>query len=257
MKYALLPNIGYKGCIVLFKLTVQNSQSSDPTVAKLLEADADLAVQEVELAAQLQSVQEKRHSLKTVINLFTPVDSTIKPVATPKSTPVAPKQVEAITQTPVDDDVAEHLVQKMALAELDDAVTITVEAAPQPQKSQGKKNSSSSSNKPGKKTAPTKEPSEAANGWQQYLREAFVDASLAEAVAEAVQQHSDKVLEITAILDIIFVDEIPKEMRSTARERVSNVLSVGAKKGKWYRGELGKYSMSKTAVEEGATGQKG
>lgn len=81
------------------------------------------------------------------------------------------------------------------------------------------------------------------------MREEFVDASLAEAVSEVMQQHSDKVLEITAILDIVFVDEIPKEMRSTARERVSNVLSVGAKKGKWYRGALGKYSMSKTVVE--------
>jgi len=189
-----------------------------------------------------------------VIDLFTPVDSAIKPVATPKSTPVAPKQVEAIAQTPVDDDVAEHLVQKMALAELDDAVTVTVEAAPQPQAAKGKKNSSPSSNKSGKKSVPTKRVSEEANGWQQYLREEFVDASLAEAVAEAVQQHSDKVLEITAILNILFVDEIPKEMRSTARERVSNVLSVGAKKGKWYRGQLGKYSLSKATVEENSTG---
>ncbi len=229
---------------------VQNSQSSDPTVAKLLEADADLAVQEVELAAQLQSVQEKRHSLKTVINLFAPVDSAIRPVATPKSTPVAPKQVEAITQTPVVEDVAEHLVQKMALAELDDAVTVTVEATSQPQKPQGEKNSSPSSNKLGKKSVPTKRASEAANGWQQYFREEFVDASLSVAVAEVMQQHSDKVLEITAILDILFVDDIPKEMRSTARERVSNVLSVGAKKGKWYRGNAGKYSMSNAAFED-------
>ncbi len=254
MKYALLPNVGYKGCIVLFKLTVQNSQSSDPTVAKLLEADADLAVQEAGLAAQLQSVQDKRQSLKTVIDLFIPVDSAIKPVATPKSTSVAPKQVEAIAKTPVVEDVAEHLVQKMALAELDDAVTVTVEAASPPQAAKGKKNSSPSSNKSGKKSVPTKRASEEANGWQQYLREEFVDASLAEAVAEAVQQHSDKVLEITAILNILFVDEIPKEMRSTARERVSNVLSVGAKKGKWYRGQLGKYSLSKATVEENSIG---
>ncbi|MBA2750345.1 MAG: hypothetical protein H0U45_16845, partial [Tatlockia sp.] len=185
---------GYKGCIVLFKLTVQNSQSSDPTVAKLLEADADLAVQEAGLAAQLQLVQDKRQSLKTVIDLFTPVDFTIKPVATPKSTPVAPKQVEAISQIPFIVDVAEHLVQKMAFAELDDAVTVTVEAAPQPQKPQGEKNSSPSNSKSSKKSVPTKKASEEANGWQQYFREEFVDASLAEAVAEVMQQHSEKVL---------------------------------------------------------------
>ncbi len=50
-------------------------------------------------------------------------------------------------------------------------------------------------------------------------------------------------------IDTIFVDDIPKEVRSKARERVSNVLSVGAKSGKWYRGQLGKYSVSKAAVE--------
>ena len=48
-----------------------NSQNppgtSNPTVAKLLEVDALLATTEVELSAQLQSIQEKRHSLKTVI----------------------------------------------------------------------------------------------------------------------------------------------------------------------------------------------
>ncbi len=64
-----------------------------------------------------------------------------------------------------------------------------------------------------------------------------------------MHQHSGEVLETATIIDAIFVDDIPKEVRSTARERVSNVLSVGAKSGKWYRGKLGKYSMSKAAIE--------
>ena len=64
-----------------------------------------------------------------------------------------------------------------------------------------------------------------------------------------MQQHYEQVLEITTILDALFVEEMPKELRSKARERVSNVLSVGAKKGKWYRGLAGRYSSSKAAVE--------
>lgn len=63
-----------------------------------------------------------------------------------------------------------------------------------------------------------------------------------------MQQHEKQVVEIAAIIDAIFTNNIPKEVRSTARERVSNVLSVGAKSGKWYREQLGKYSMSKAAV---------
>jgi hypothetical protein len=42
------------------------------------------------------------------------------------------------------------------------------------------------------------------------------------------------------------------KVRARARERVSNVLSVGVKKEKWYRGEVGSYSMSKAAVADTA-----
>lgn len=63
-----------------------------------------------------------------------------------------------------------------------------------------------------------------------------------------MQQQPEQVLEIATILGTIFVDKIPPKVRSTARERISNVLSVGAKKGKWYRGQTGRYSMSKGAI---------
>jgi len=217
---------------------VQNSSISSPTsnsiVVKLLEVDADLAVTEVELTAQLQSIQEKRHSLKNVISLFPPVDAAPTPVVTP---------------TPVVEKLAEPPVPEVATPELEDTMIDTTEAAPSTQKQQGKKNPSSTTSKLHKKFSPTKEATKEADTWQQYVKEDFIDASLAEAVAEVMQQHYEQVLEITTILDAIFVEEIPKELRSKARERVSNVLSVGAKKGKWYRGLAGKYSSSKVAVE--------
>ena len=218
---------------------MQNSQASDPTVAKLLEVDADLAVQEVELTLQLQSIQEKRHSLKNVISLFPPVDNAIPtPVATP---------------TPVVEDTAKSPVQEDITPELDEVTTETTETAPQPPKRQGKKDLSPSNSKPSKKAAPANEITKEVAIWQQYLQDQFVTDNLSVAVFDVMQQQPEEVLEITAILDAIFVAETPKDVRSTARERVSNVLSVGAKKGKWYRGKLGKYSMSKAAVEDNAT----
>ena len=55
-----------------------NSQNPDDisnaTVAKLLEVDTQLATTEAQLSAQLKSIQEKRRSLKTVIDLFAPTD---------------------------------------------------------------------------------------------------------------------------------------------------------------------------------------
>ena len=210
------------------------SHTSNSIVAKLLEIDADLAATEVEVAAQLQSIQEKRHSLKNVISLFAPGDAARPPVVTP---------------TPVVEKLAEPPAPEVATPELEDTID-TTEAAPSTQKRQGKKNLSSSTSKSNKKSAPTKEASKEADTWQQYVKEDFINASLAEAVAEVMQQQQEQVLEITTILDALFVQEIPKEIRTKARERVSNVLSVGAKKGKWYRGLAGKYSMSSAAVEE-------
>ena len=67
-----------------------------------------------------------------------------------------------------------------------------------------------------------------------------------------MQQQPEQVLDIAAIVDAIFVDEIPQRVRSKARELVSNVLSVGVKKEKWYRRGAGSYSMSKAAVEDSA-----
>ncbi len=210
---------------------MQNSSISSPTsnsiVAKLLEIDADLAAQEVELAAQLQSIQEKRHSLKNVISLFPPVNAAHPPVVTP--TPVVEKQEKP--------PVPEVATPELDEATLEPPAPTTV--APSP-----------ATSKPSKKSLPTKEASKEADTWQQYVKEDFSNASLAEAVAEVMQQRLEQVLEITTILDAIFVEEIPKELRSKARERVSNVLSVGAKKGKWYRGLAGKYSSSKVAVEK-------
>lgn len=229
-------------------LTVQNSQPDNPTVAKLLEADAELAAQEAELSAQIQSIGEKRHNLKTVIDMFAPVDTAATPIATPT-------QIEAVTAQQKESTSPKRslVVQDVASPELNGANADTTEAealeAQTPQKEKAKKTSSSSGSKQSKKSTSTKEPSKNTNNWQQYVKDEFYGATLSEAVTEVMQKHSKQVVEIAAIVDAIFTKEIPKEVRSTARERISNVLSVGAKSGKWFRGKLGKYSVSKAAVK--------
>ena len=134
-----------------------NSPSSSPTVAKLLEADADLAAQEAEVNAQVVSIQEKRYSLKTVIDMFAPVDTVNNTsVATP--TPVAAEQPQP---TPLE----------VALPESNGAITDNTAEAPVASitgKRQGKKNLALTSSKQGKKSISTKEPSKNTNDWQQY-----------------------------------------------------------------------------------------
>lgn len=130
-------------------LTVPNSENSpdtsNPTVAKLLEVDAELSTQEVELSAQLKSIQEKRHSLKTVIDLFAPTDTaTATPIATPAQTPVVEAEAEVV------EEQVEPTTQDEATPELDQPNTdITVDTEPQAvpaiQKRQAKKNSAPAS----------------------------------------------------------------------------------------------------------------
>ena len=124
--------------------TVPNSQNpsdtSNTTVAKLLEVDAELATTEVELSAQLQSIQEKRRSLKTVIDLFAPTDTATTPIATPAQTPVAEAEAEVV------DEQAKPSAEDVATPELDTSKTDTTvdtetPAAPPTQKRQVKKNS--------------------------------------------------------------------------------------------------------------------
>lgn len=231
---------------------MSNSQNpldtSNPTVDKLLEVDAELATQEAQLNAQLQSIQEKRLSLKTVVDLFTPTDTTTAtPIATPAQTPVAEAEAE------VSEEQVEPIAQDVATPELDTSKTDTTAdaktpAVPDTQKLQAKKNSSPAIKKQSAKSVPTKKTSSEQETWQQYLRDEFSNATLSQAVSEVMQQHSGQVLEIAAIVDAIFTDEIPQGVRTKARERVSNVLSVGVKKERWYRGEAGSYSISSKAA---------
>jgi len=86
-------------------------------------------------------------------------------------------------------------------------------------------------------------------GWQQYVREEFNKTSLPEAVYAVLQHHADRVFEIPAIVNAVFRDELPKEFRSKVRRQVTNILSEGVRKNKWYRGQPGYYSMSRAAAE--------
>jgi hypothetical protein len=237
-------------------LIVPNSQNStdisNPTVAKLLEVDTELATQETELSAQLQSIQEKRLSLKTVIDLFAPTDTaTATPIATLPETPVAEAEAKVAdeqTEQPTVEDVVEP---ELDTSKTDTTADAEAPAVPATQKRQIKKNSAPTSKKPNAKSK-SQNPSKELETWSDYLRDEFSDATLSQAVSEVMQRQPEQVLETTAIVDAIFVDEIPPQVRSKARERVSNVLSVGVKKEKWYRGEVGSYSMSKAAVEDSA-----
>ena len=271
---------------------------SDPTVAKLLEVDSDLAEQEALLFAQLESIGEKRRSLKIVIDLFgnagttTTAKESALAVAASKGTNVEIQFANWVVDSVVDStESISPLDETIADAELENSPVFTapdqtsiVESEPdsmplkapsakktkQPaakktatktelsttdqtlsaEDTQSSKAKSVSSASKTKQPTAAKKTAKTSGRWQDYLREEFSNSALSEAVGQVLQRQPEEVLETAAIINAIFVDELPKGVRNTARERIANVLSDGVRKNKWYRAEAGSYSMSDGVADE-------
>ena len=199
----------------------KTSQTADPTLIKLLEADSALATQAATLASQMEALKEKRHSLQTVIGMFS---------STGTSAAATDKIVTDIVETkresvePFED----------ATEEFDDETEPT------------------QSFKTGRKSADAPQTEKSAGrdtAWRRYMRKEFAKTSLPEAVSHILHQQPDKIFEVPTIVDALFVDATPKDARNDARNRVSNVLSIGLKNNKWYRGKKGQYSLSQEAAK--------
>lgn len=184
---------------------------SDPALSKLLEVDSDLAVQETDLLAQLEAVRARRASLQTVVGIFaSEAETTSKKNGSGSAIPAEIK-TSAASQTKASR-------KRKAVEEKD------------------------------KKTQPTTAPKDVKQqrrGWQQYVRDEFRKTPLPEVVLWVLQDHPKETFKIARMVDTIFVKSIPQAARKGARERVSNILAEGARKNRWYRGKLGRYSLSK------------
>jgi hypothetical protein len=216
---------------------VTNSQIADPSsnsaLNQLIEVDAQLAAQEAELSAQLASIQQKRQSLKTVIELFAS-GATAQAVAAPVATPIAETNGKLNTS-----------ILEQETPELDDS-TVTDIATPAADKQNHKAQKTPANERKSQsaKSTRTTKVSKKPEGWQHYVRAEFNNLSLSEAVSTVLHQQAGQALEIGAILDAIFVEQMPSQTRFKARRQVTNILTDGARKNKWQRPQPGSYSIS-------------
>jgi len=213
---------------------------TDATLSKLLEVEAELTAQVAALTVQLEAVQEKLRSLQTVIGMFTPSDNAAVEEQQPETA-----TAEINGQLDLATEVSREALSVSPIAEVNgevipDSVTKPTEE-PQPSGSSSKRRSTRGS-KAVKSSGRTK-------GWQHYLLPEFAKLSLPEAVAIVLQRQRDEVLNVSTILESLFVEETPQAVRSEARTRIANVLSIGLKSNKWYRGRKGQYSLSREAAE--------
>ena len=219
------------------------------TLALLLEVDSELAANEADLLSQLESVQEKRKSLLTVCRMFATADtSSVAPI----ESPAPPPPVETNGQLePVSSNSSASSLE-ISLASTTDSVQTEAVPATQSNLTEKKASSPTSKNKATKKEKQKANATKRGSGWHDYLREEFSHTSLPEAVYSVLQRSSDQVFEIPAVVNAIFVDSLPTEVESKARRQVTNILSEGARKNKWHRGQLGQYSMSRAVAKASA-----
>jgi hypothetical protein len=212
-----------------------NSTTSS-TLAQLLEIDTQLSMQQSQLLAQLESIQHKRQSLQVVIALFDETDKT--DVATPTEETITTPQAQTQKQPQsVDENLAASPTEQEE----------SPSAVSSPASTTAKKPASSSKKKnPTKKTQPSKAAKQAPS-WQQYLGEEFYNSSLPQAISEVLQSQPELVWEISAVVDAIFVEDIPVAVKKKVRLQITNLLAQGARENKWYRGQQGCYTIAGNA----------
>lgn len=222
---------------------------STSVLPQLLEVDSELSTQATALEAQLTELQEKRKGIQTVIAMFeagnTPDMKDIaavtggskkaeKPAAkatktarktTAKKTKTATKAKAKTTKAKRGRPAKAKVAKAADTAKTTDAVeTATTE----------------------KKTA-AKRSGRTAN-WQRYVQESYRKAALPDVISGVLQAQPGNVFKIADVMNAVFKEDMPKNHFLKARNRVSNILSAGAREGSWYRGRGGTYSVSEKAV---------
>jgi hypothetical protein len=206
-----------------------SDSSSNTILSNLFEVDAMLAAQEAALTTQLEAVREKRHSLKTVIDLFTSSSDT-----STFTSPVADTAISA----PITPDSATPT-----------ALEMPTESKPRVEKRQqprtGSKSTTVTKRSRAPKTTKVSKTTKSSKNWQDYLQPAFQKNSLPTAIAAVFQQQPQELLSVADLMAAIFVDRLPPDLHNPTHRRMLNILSTGAKEGQWYRGQRGQYSLSR------------
>ena len=206
-------------------------------IDQLAQAAATLAEQEAALNAQLATIQEQRKGIQTVIAMFSDTDTDA----------VTTTDAEESEAPEIDASPAEEVTPVVAAPDDDtpEEEEAPVAEAPKPKRRGRPKKAAG---KASAKAKPSKRSGRSAE-WQNYIRDEYSDVPLPDVIAKVLKASPKKVFKIAAVMEALFpADEMPKADFLKARNRVSNILSTGARSGDWHRGRGGTYSYSKKAV---------
>ncbi|EDX82505.1 hypothetical protein S7335_1209 [Synechococcus sp. PCC 7335] len=173
---------------------------------KLKSASSDLENEVAAIEQQLSIVREKRKAILSVIDMF-------------DASPAA---------TEAKDDLSDE-----------ETASPTVE---EPEE----KTEKATSAKKATKAKSTKRKKDGRTGnWQKYLLPAMKGYSLPDAVQLVLEQEPKKDFKIAEVMSALFKETMPKSQYLRARNRVSNILSAGARNGDWQRGDRSSYRSAR------------
>jgi hypothetical protein len=256
---------------------------SDAVLSQLVELESQLDAQEATLMAQLGAIKGQRQGLQTVITLFqSPASNNgaglsadviqalsgaaVAAVAAPVvAAPAATKGVRG--RKSVKEEVAAPAAPKVGRGAKAAAVKAAVKEVAPAKVGRGKKSAAvvaapAPKAKPGRKPRATKPEVVAddadsgrkaragkAPNWQRFVQDPFRKTPLPDVVANILKAQPDDAFKIADVMDAIFKEDMPKATFLKARNRVSNILSAGARTSEWYRGRGGQYSLSQKLLK--------
>ena len=202
----------------------------DTILPQLQTIETELASQEADLSAQLDEIKAKLKGVRAVLPMFSENAEGSTDALANGFADVDTEVFETVQSDESSDaessEEADETPEPMMEAES--------EAAP-PEKEERQTR---------KKTTRKKKDGRLAS-WQKYVRSGVEQQPMPEAVTLILQTQPEKSFKIAEVMEALFEDSIPKSQYLKARNRISNILSAGARKGEWNRGKGSTYSMSK------------
>jgi hypothetical protein len=223
---------------------------SDPVLSQLVAVEDDLSQQLESLVSKLTALQEQRKGLRTVMDMF---QSDAQP--SDKKVASSSKESASASQLTVSKPAANKRASKTASKTAGQTTGRKVgrsanrsAATPEIVKATKSKSAQATStdSKAGRKPAPKKKKDGRAADWQKHVQSDYQEAALPEAVSIVLRSQPSEIFTIANVMSSIFTEDMPRSAYLKARNRISNILSAGARDGTWYRGRNGRYSQSES-----------
>ena len=224
---------------------------STSVLPQLLEVDSKLLAQTAALESQLTQLQEKRKGIRTVIAMF-------ESGSIPQGEELAAVSLVDVTDESVPAEAAKPAAKAVATKTGAAKVKATERTKAKTAKS---KETKPKATRGRSAKAKAEEPAAAAGtkktgkrsgrtaNWQKYVQDSYSKAPLPDVIVGVLQAQPNTIFKIADVMTAVFKEDMPQNHFLKARNRVSNILSAGARDGDWYRGRGGTYSVSEKAIK--------